>query len=330
MISHLQRPTPINQCYIQRLYCLIVRKTMDLLSDVLARVKPQSGVSAQLLTGGDWAMAFTGYDGIKFTAIQRGHCWLQVDGDEATYRLGPGDGYLLTDGRPYRLASDLALPPADAQQVFADAENGCARYNDRDELSAIGGRFSFDPSQADLLIEQLPCVIHIPATSRHAATLPWLLEQLAGELRGAEAGANLMADHLAHMLLLHALRHYLQDIGPVVPGWLNGLTDPRIGSALTRLHRHPAHPWTVAELAGASGMSRTVFSQRFKTLIGRPPMDYLLHWRMRLAAESLRMGHDSVASIGYALGYESDSAFNHAFKRVMGVSPRGFRVRCPE
>ena len=300
---------------------------MDLLSDVLSLVKPQGGHCAQLIAGGDWAIDFPGYDGIKFTAIQRGVCWLQVAGDHTTYRLHPGDAYWLTDGKPYRLASDLTLEAVDAREVFATAVHGCARFGVVDTLSAIGGRFTLDAAQADLLLDHLPSVIHIPATSPHAAAFPWLLEQLASELSHAGAGSRLMADHLAQMLLLHALRHYLDHAGPAFPGWLNALTDPRIGRAIAHLHRQPAHPWTVAELASDVGMSRTVFSQRFKALAGRPPLDYLLHWRMRLAAHALCTGSDSVASIGYALGYESDSAFNHAFKRVTQLSPRGYRLR---
>lgn len=299
------------------------------LSNILALIHPRSALSAQLLTGGDWAMLFPAYQGVKFTAIVGGACWLRVEGDNDAHRLHPGDCYLLTDGRPYRLGSDLALDAADAREVFAQGGNSVCHGAAR-TLCAIGGRFDFDPSHADLLIAQLPPVVLIPAQSHHAAPIQWLLDQLARELDGGEAGSALMSGHLAHMLLLHALRQHLGAQQGQNLGWLGTLGDPKVGAAMALMHGEPAGDWTLAKLATQVGMSRTVFTQRFKALVGRSPMDYLLHWRMRLAAHALGAGSDPVASIAYTLGYQSDSAFNHAFKRVMRCTPKQYRLQAQD
>jgi AraC-like DNA-binding protein len=108
-------------------------------------------------------------------------------------------------------------------------------------------------------------------------------------------------------------------------GWLQALGDPRVGAAIRLLHAEPARRWQLQELAAAAGMSRSNFALRFKQLAGLAPLDYLLRWRMRLGAKALRGGSDPVSAIAWALGYQSESAFSHAFKRINGMSPQAYR-----
>ena len=122
---------------------------------------------------------------------------------------------------------------------------------------------------------------------------------------------------------MQTLRAYVaQDGGSV--GWLGALGDPRIGAALRMVHGDVRHDWSVGELARAVGMSRSGFALRFKDLVGSPPLDYLLRWRMQLAREALRRGECSVGSVAARLGYASESAFGHAFRRVHGKSPKRY------
>jgi AraC-like DNA-binding protein len=132
----------------------------------------------------------------------------------------------------------------------------------------------------------------------------------------------LFAQQLATMVLIQALRLHIAAAAQYTVGWLYALTDVRLGKAIGCIHKEPSRKWSVLELARRAGMSRTAFAVRFKQAVGQSPIDYLTEWRMVLARERLTSGAESVAQIAFSLGYESESAFSTAFKRVMGVSPR--------
>ncbi len=134
-----------------------------------------------------------------------------------------------------------------------------------------------------------------------------------------------MVDHLAHMLLIQVLRAYLASGEQLPVGWLGALVDERIGLALNLMHRSPGRRWTLRDLTLAVGMSRSAFSSRFNRLVGAGPLDYLLRWRMQLAAKELRRNTKTLSSIAFSLGYESESAFGNAFKRVMGKAPKRYQ-----
>lgn len=296
---------------------------MDLLSDVLALLDVRSVLPNALTVGGPWCMVFRAYDGIKMGAVLMGECWLKPDG-EAAIRLTKGDAWLLSGGRPYLMGSDLSLSPVEARSVYAGAADGVAHYGGEVDFIAIAGRTVFDPAQAGLLLDLLPSLIHLP-WSTDAEVLSWLLRQLRHESANDRPGGDLMTVHLAGMMFVQMLRGWLE--GPEAPrtGWLGALRDPRIAKALAQMHEAPARAWSVAGLAADCGMSRSAFAERFRTLTGFSPLDYIVRWRMRLAGRALRRGNEPLSRIARASGYESDSAFSHAFKRVMGVSPKAWR-----
>ena len=134
-----------------------------------------------------------------------------------------------------------------------------------------------------------------------------------------------MVDHLAHMLLVQVLRAFLASGEQLPVGWLGALADARIGLALNLMHRSPGRRWALRDLTLATGMSRSAFSSRFKGLVGTAPLDYLLRWRMQLAAKRLRSSEEPISSIAFSLGYKSESAFGNAFKRVTGKAPRRYQ-----
>jgi transcriptional regulator GlxA family with amidase domain len=131
-----------------------------------------------------------------------------------------------------------------------------------------------------------------------------------------------MAQHLAYMMLLQALRLHLHEEAARGVGLRFALADPQMRIAITCMHDKPGYPWTLQELAGRVGMSRTVFAQRFKQRVGATAMEYLTRWRMSLAGDRLRSTNDSVSAISSTLGYETESAFGRAFRRFWGRSPR--------
>ncbi|WP_250121633.1 AraC family transcriptional regulator [Chroococcidiopsis sp. CCMEE 29] len=297
---------------------------MDPLSDVLSLLKPRSYVSASLDAGGDWSIQFPQHEGIKFNAVVSGEGWLSVEGVPNAVCLKAGDCFLLPSGRSFRLASDMTLTPIDADTIFSAArEGGVVLCNGGGDFLLVGSRFALAGDHAGILLGVLPPIVHIRKESDQAA-LRWSLERMMQELRERQPGGLLVAQHLAHMMLVQALRLHLAEGLSGGVGWLFALADQQIGAAISAMHEEPAHRWTLQELAERACMSRSTFALKFKATVGATPMEYLTRWRMLLAGDRLTNSSDSIFEIALSLGYESESAFSTAFKRVMGCSPRQY------
>lgn len=301
---------------------------MDPLSDVLSLLKPRSQFYAGFDAAGEWSFDFPAHEGIKFTAVMRGTCWGITDGLSEPVRFVEGDCFLLNSGRRFVLSSDPTLPAQDPGDILDIANcNGVAVHNGGGEMFLISGRFDFSGNHAAVLFDALPSIINVPGSSGQAQVLRWSLEQLANELRTPQPGGALMSTHLVHLMLVQVLRLFMYASNDLPQGWFLALTDPQISSAIVAIHAEPARRWTLEELARVAGVSRTVFAQRFKTLVGSTAMDYIARWRMLVAANYLREGAQSISAIAFSLGYESESAFSTAFKRIMACSPTQFRRR---
>lgn len=298
---------------------------MDPLSDVLSLLRPSSSVSSGVDVGGDWALQFPAQDRlIKCYAVVTGGCWLAVDGVAGAIRLKTGDCFVLPGGRPFRLASSLALPPEPSGRYFPPPRPGAVvRINGGGDFFLVGSRFGVRGGHADILMRMLPPVVHIRDESERDA-LRWAVERMMHELQFPQAGGSLIVQHLAHMMLIQALRLHLAGDGATGTGWLAGVADRQLGAALGAIHADPARRWTLQDLAARAGMSRSAFARKFRTTVGSSPMGYVTRWRMLLAADRLEHARDSVADVAYSLGYESEAAFSAAFKRVMGESPRRY------
>lgn len=298
---------------------------MDPLSDLLSLLKPESHMSAGFDAAGPWSVRFPDQgNSIKFGAVVKGACWLAVEGVAEPVLLEAGDSFLLPRGLPFRMASDLALPPQVASEVFAVARHGgIVTRNGGGELLLLSGRFTLRGRQAGMLLGLLPPILRIRGEAGQAA-LQDAVTRIMQELREPLPGGPLVIQHQAHMILLQAFRLHLAALGPGDAGWLAALADRQLSQALGALHAEPARRWTLEDLAMRAGMSRSSFAQKFKEVVGSPAMDYLARWRMLLAAERLAQGGETVASIALSLGYDSESAFSAAFKRVMGRSPRQY------
>jgi hypothetical protein len=144
----------------------------------------------------------------------------------------------------------------------------------------LGGNFVLTGKPADILLAELPPIVHIRKESDKTA-IRWSLERLREELRDPQPGGVLVAQQLAYMMLVRALRlHLAEDLTGRV-GWLFALSDKQMSAAITCMHDEPAHDWTVEELGQRAGMSRSTFALRFKETVGVSPMEYLTRWRMR-------------------------------------------------
>jgi AraC-like DNA-binding protein len=303
---------------------------MDPLSTVLALLKPRSAASGGFDAGGDWSVRFRAHQGIKCIAVVSGEGWFRLEGEADAMALRPGDCLLLPSGRPFVLASargaaanppPLNAPPLDAVAAFGfPLDRRIAVLNGGGDFLGLGGHFLLE-RQAELLLDVLPPVVRLERATDRAA-MRWSLEQMREELAGGRPGGDLIAQQLASVMLVQALRLYLTERAGDGTGWLSALADPQIGAAMAAIHDDPAAPWTLEALARRAGLSRSGFAARFRALVGAPPGDYLTRWRMRVAADRLGAPGVRLAEVAAAVGYESENAFSTAFRRVMGVSPR--------
>lgn len=292
---------------------------MDPLSDIISFLQLRSYRVGGFEAGGNWSIGFGPYEAIKCYAVTYGECWIAVEGAGEPARLQQGDCIFLPHGRPFTIASNLALPPDDwARHFLGVGEGAVVKLNDGSGVTVLGAHFQLFGPQSELLLDVLPPLVHLRHDTDRAA-LRWPFHQLRQELSDLKPGGILIAQQLACMIFVQALRLYL-DEGKGV-GWLFALSDKQIGAAITAMHRQPARRWTVADLAQDVGMSRSSFAARFVALVGEGPIEYLTRWRMLLAGRSLSRG-ETIGMTARSLGYESESAFRTAFKRVTGRTPR--------
>lgn len=298
---------------------------MDPLSQILSLLKPRGYITAGFDAGGDWSLSLDDLEGrIKCYAVVRGRCWLSLEGGGDPIEVVTGDCFVLPSGRPVRISSDPALTPTLASEALArDLGGETVTYNGGGDVLLTGSRFEVSGRHADVLLRTLPPVLYLKSAADEAP-LRWSIEWMMQELREARPGACLVAQHLAHIMLTQALRLYLTQQSGKEIGLFSGLADTQVGSAIRAMHGNPRHAWTLEELAAHAGMSRSVFARRFREKTGETPVAYLTRWRMMLAAERLVAGGEKLANIARAVGYESENAFNTAFSRVMGLSPRRY------
>ncbi len=299
---------------------------MDPLSEVLSLLRLKSYVSGDFAIGLKTGIQVARHQGIKCYAPISGSCWLSVEGHLDVVQIKAGDCVILPRGLPFCLAGERSLSrvnfrsfgmPEPSDKVLSDGTQAC---------SLIGGHFLLAGGHSEILLKSLPAIVHIRKES-DKATIRWSLERLIEELRDPQPGGSLMAQQLAYMMLVQALRLHLQEEASKGVGWLFALADSQMRIAITCMHDHPQHPWTLHELADRAGMSRTVFAQQFKRTVGTTSMEYLTRWRMLFAGDRLKSSNDSVSAISSAVGYKTESAFGKAFRRVWGCSPREHRQR---
>lgn len=301
---------------------------MDPLSDAFALLKVKSLLSARFEAAEPWALRFAAYRHVKFVGVIKGDRWVWIEGVTAPAKMKAGDFCLLTDGLPYCFASDPDVEPDDGEKVLAEGigSDRIVHYGEGETRAiSVGGRFEFDGDMSGLLLNLLPPLVLVSADSPDARLLGTALELIREETESVRPGAAAIASSVANIVLVNILRTHLAA-SPRSAGWLGALSDPRIGSALRMMHGEIARRWKVEELASKIGMSRTAFIVRFKDLVGLPPLEYLIRWRMTAARDALKTGNDNLSSIASAVGYASETTFSATFKRMFGQSPSQYRL----
>jgi len=296
----------------------------DPFSDILSLTQARSLVTGGFTAGPRWSVRFLPSGRAKFFGIVKGSCWLFMEGREAA-GLGEGDVFLTAAERPYVLSSGPDVPPVEATVAFAGQDGVMKAIGEGDDCLVLGGHVELDPSRGNILRDVLPPLIHVRADTSEAASTRWLLNQLVAERKSDQPGAAFASAQLAQLMLVQVLRVHLATGGSMDTGLLRAINDPRIAPALRLMHAEPGRAWQLTELARAAAMSRSTFAEYFKSVAGLPPLAYLAQWRMRLAQRALREEGTSIARIAQSLGYGTESAFSHAFKRIAGMSPGKYR-----
>ena len=291
--------------------------TSDPLSEVVRLLRP-SAVFANVISGkGNWAVRYSRYGLPSFCIVLKGNALLEVDG-HPPITISAGDFVLLPTTPGFTLSSLLPGPSVQLDPNVVATRRGELRYGKRGgtpDMRSLGGSFQLDCANPGLLVSLLPEVVHVQGSAR----LSQLVQMVGEESSGREPGGEFMLSRLAELLLVQAMRSTTAGSAP--PGLLRGLGDERLARALTRMHAHVDRPWTVDQLARIAALSRSTFFERFTRVVGMPPMEYLLTWRMEIARQLLR-GHDlSILEVSERVGYGSPSAFSVAFSRQVGQSP---------
>lgn len=299
----------------------------DPLSDLLALAEVRPVVSGEFRASGPWALRFAPPQGMKFLAMARGSARMHIDGGD-TVALAAGDVILMNHTLPYLLASGSDVEAQDGQALLAALapDHRLLVLGAGDETALIGGHVRLDRERGLALAQLLPPLVHIAAAQAGASELQWLLAQLVRERAGQALGHQAMTAHLAHLLFLQVLRLHLSQEELTATSWLRVLADGQLLPAVKLMHAEPSRDWRLDQLARACAMSRTSFALRFRARAGTTPMAYLTQWRMLLAQRLLERDPRPLSAWIGELGYASESAFSHAFKRHAGLSPGHYRA----
>ncbi len=266
---------------------------------------------------------------IEYHVITSGSCWGGLI-DEPALQLGPGDIIVFPQGDGHVLSSAPGMRGTPDFANFRAAHGGrlplTMSINGGGEArtNLICGFLGCDAKPFNPLLAVLPRMIHLRAGDE-SEPLRRMVELAVAESTSPRPGSDCVLSHLSELLFVEVVRRYVASLPPEQTGWFAGLRDPHVGRALQKLHESPSHAWTLEELAKQVGLSRSTLAERFNHLVGVPPIQYLAKWRIQLAASLLRSTKSSLAEIAERVGYGSEAALSHAFKRQVGVAPAVYR-----
>jgi AraC-like DNA-binding protein len=315
---------------------------MDVLSEVLKTVQLDGAVFYNAELSAPWCfrspasrtaapyLSLETRHVIIYHLLTEGRGYIHVEGDGRPMPISAGDIVVLAHGDPHIMGNGPPVPPVDSlQELQRVVSQGLkvSRLGGGGEITrVICGYMACEPQLSRIFLGGLPPVLKV--NIRNDAAGQWLEHSIRYSVDDADIsqpGGRAVLAKLSEVLFIEMLRRYIARLPPEQTGWLAGVRDPEVGKALALLHRRPAHPWTIAELAIEVGMSRSVLAERFQRYLSETPIAYLTRWRLRLGAQKLSTTNSSVVEIAGEVGYESESAFNRAFKREFGLPPARFR-----
>ena len=316
---------------------------MDPLTDILKTMHVKAVVHARLEATAPWGLMREARDAevkparsgekispielAHFGMVSRGNCWLSVEGISDPIPLTGGDCFLVAPGISYILRDHPRTRAKNFYEVAPKKGSNVIQYGGGGTpTTVISGLLSFERLSLKSVTQLLPNLILIKADQAQTLALHTTLQSLAAEMAEQAPGSEVVANHLAEILFVQALRvHIASSSETCRQPWLRAIFDPQIGTALRSIHEDVKSPWTVETLAAAAGMSRSAFAPRFKELLGQTPLEYVTDWRMQKALLLLKENDNKLAGVAQSVGYESDAAFSKAFKRIIGMTPGEYR-----
>lgn len=319
----------------------------DPLAEFLGSVRARGAALRQSATAPPWSLANESTAPLTLYALLRGDAWLvPAAGDPV--RLAACDLAVIRGPGPHRIGDHPDTPPeviihrtthcTTPVGAVPVPESAAPRLGPRSygkdadaPIALVTGAYQVTGQLGHRLLDTLPELLTVRAEpGQPAAAEPApgsILALLTDELSVDRPGQQAVLDRLLDLLLVRALRTWFDRPDAAAPGWYRALGDPVVGPALRALHAAPGHDWTVAGLAAVAGVSRAALARRFTAQVGEPPLTYLTHWRMALAADLLAAPDATVAAVARQVGYTDSFAFSTAFKRVTGRTPTASRPR---
>lgn len=301
---------------------------MDPLTQLVELLRPHGLRWKRLDATGDWALQFRGHDGVSFCMVGKGDCDIQVEGQQGEH-LGEGDLVRLNAPPPWMLMHGPHPHLEDFEATYAGMDGNTAFVGKSDSgplTQLLGGQISFGSGNIKLLGGILPPMLRIPSWAPSSDRLHKVLEWIGDEAVSDKPGRGLILERLLEIMLVEAFRLNPLD-SCMTYGLLAAMADPQLAAALKVMHAQFRRTWTVTELASTSGMSRSVFAERFNRVVGLAPIDYLLELRMAVAKDALLFSGKRASEVAFLCGYKSVAAFSTAFRRTVGSSPAAFAKR---
>src|SRR5580765_2835555 len=316
---------------------------MDVLSEVLRVVKLQGALfyngefSAPWCVNASSARALARHFApqsehvIVFHLLTDGRAFIRLQSGERI-TLEAGDLVMIPHGDPHVMgngsAADAVNDSEQLGEVIAQGLNPWRMGGGGEVTKFVCGYMASEPRLSTVFLSGLPALFKV--SIRNDASGRWLENSIRFSVNDSDAsraGGEAVLAKLSEVLFVETLRTYIAHLPPEQTGWLAGARDSEVGKTLALMHRNPSHPWTIASLAKEAGVSRSVLAERFRHFLNETPMAYLTRWRLQLGAEMLVSTSYSVAQIASEVGYESEAAFNRAFKREFEIPPARFRSR---
>jgi AraC-like DNA-binding protein len=318
---------------------------MDVLSDVLSAVRltgavfydveahsPFAAESPSTDIIADRVMKGVGHV-IGFHVMTEGSAWAEVigraerpihfrAGEIVVYPAGDRNIMASAPGMRGTLDENLYYRPADRLLPFPLKVNEGAGT---ESCRFVCGYLGCDSRPFNPLLDALPRVVHSPLSQTSQGWLTSLLDVAVKESTEQSAGSEAMLAKLAELMFVEVMRNHIDSLPEDARGWFAALRNPHVGAALRLIHGRPTEPWTLDSLAREVGLSRSAFAEQFSSYVQMPPMQYLGRWRMQIAARLLDSQGMSMAQAADEVGYQSEAAFNRAFKRYVGVAPGAWR-----
>lgn len=333
---------------------MVKQRKMDVLSDVLRVVRLTGSIFFTANLNDPWSIDSPSSEIIirhmpqkaeclsLFHIITKGQCWFTPENSK-TFKLSKGSVVIFPHACAHIMSSNPSLHPVPLLDVLKFEEiKGLPKVEyggAGDKTQFVCGYLMCD-QRFNPMLGAIPEVIilrketgeeKLPVES--AGVIPvkqggWLdstIQHLVGEVQQGEVGSFTLVTRLTELMYIEVLRRYMQRLPEKSQGWLAALRDHQVGRALRFLHAHLEDKWNVEKLAGEVGVSRSAFARRFTDLLGESPMRYLTGWRMQLAKSMLLRPEMNLSMIAQKIGYDSDYAFNRAFKRYVGEPPGHWR-----